>query len=244
MTREAMISGRATHKTVIHSLMMKLAITMITDIRAVSAPDLSVDNEVIDLSRTVLPGGKRLSGVCWSVVGGSAGEALLSVLSFFYGLTLKKLPDYGVWLLVGDSVWQPDTRIVRYHRLWGALAARGLKVSHACNPQELMIVEDGKLKFFGAIKLSELSVKSVAEVLLRERCAYVSVLPGSVEPKGILELGWTGDLAEDFKLLIGLVEDGGLLVKRYGEFGDREKGVVAIGCSKPINLILSWYRKQ
>lgn len=219
--------------------MMKQAITMTTDIRVVSAPDLSVANEVINLSCVPLPEDEVLAGVYWFSVGCSACEALQSVLRFVYGLIVKKMPGYRVWLLVGNSAWQPDTRIVRHRKLWGALTARGINISHSCNAQEVMREEDGALKFFGSVQLSELSTESVVNVLLEENCSYIVALPGTIEPDNFVDIGWSGDLSGDFKIIETLIKCGGLLFKRSGEFDDKEKGIVGVGQPALVNLFVS-----
>jgi hypothetical protein len=212
---------------------------MTTDIRVVSAPDLLVDNEVINLGYVRKQDGHALAGVSWSVEGVSTFESLLSTLRFVYGLIGKKLLDYRVWLFIGNSAWQPDTRIVRHRKLWGALAARGIEVSNTSEKQEMMCESDGELKFFGAAQLSELSVRSVSKAFLDERCTYLVALPNSIGPENILGIGGSGILREDSKFIDALIEHGGLLVKRYGEFDDNEKGVVAVGRPDIVKLLIS-----
>lgn len=121
----------------------------------------------------------------------------------------------------------------------GALAARGIDVPNACDKQEVMYEFDGKLKFFGAIQLSGLYVRTVAEVFLQERCSYMSVLPGLTGVEDVLGAGWSGDIAEDSNFITSLVERGGLLIKRFGEFDDEEIGVVAIGRPELVKLLVN-----
>lgn len=212
---------------------------MTTDIRVVSAPDVFVDNEVINLGRVRQQGGPALAGASWSIMGVSAHEALLSILRFVYGLIGEKLLNYRVWLLIGNSAWQPDTRIVRYRKLWDALTARGIGVSNTFDKQEVMRESEGKLKFFGVTQLSELSIRSVAKVISEERCTYLVALPSSSRPEDFLGIGWSGDLAEDSKFIDGLAERDGLLIKRFGEFDDEGRGVVAVGPPELVKLLIT-----
>ena len=207
---------------------------MTTDIRVASAADLTIKNDVMSMH---VPDGIALAGVSWLVVGSSASEALLSVLRFVYSLIGKKLTGYKLWLLVGNSAWQPDTRIVRHHKLWGGLRARGIEVSHISNLQEAMLESGGKLKFFGAAQLSELSVVSVVKALSEERCTYLVALPSSFDPQNILEIGWSGEFAEDFNLIAYLLKSGAVLIKQLGEFDDKERGMVAIGQPEIVKLL-------
>lgn len=227
-----------TPRIVEHTLMTRPAITMTTNVRVVVAPDLFLDNEIINLRCARGLERQALAGVSWSVKGGVACEGLLSVLTFVYGLVKRRLLDHRVWLLVGNSAWQPDTRVVRYRKLWKSLAARGIEISNACEKQELMYELDGKLKFFGAIQLSGLYVRTVVDVFLQERCSYMSVLPGSTGIEGVLGAGWSGDIAADFNFITSLIERGGLLVKRFGEFDDEEIGVMAIGRPELVKLLV------
>jgi hypothetical protein len=212
---------------------------MTIDIRVVSVPDIFVDNEVINLGRVRQQEGSVLAGASWSVVGVPAHDALLSTLRFVYGLIGEKLHNYIVWLFIGNSAWQPDTRIVRYRKLWGALAARGMEISNTFDKQEVMCESDGKLKFFGVAQLSELSIRSAAKVIFEERCTYLVALPSSTGPGDFLGIGWSGDLVEDSKFINGLAEYDGLLIKRFGEFDDEERGLVAIGRPELVKLLIS-----
>ena len=197
--------------------------------RVASAADLFAENEVLNIGRMHLPNDIALGGVSWLVVDSPASEALLSVLRYVYSLIGGKLPSYQLWLLVGNSAWQPDTRIVRHYKLWGGLKARGIEISHVSDLQEVMRESEGKLKFFGAAQLSELSVASVVKALLEERCTYLVALPSNLTPQAILEIGWTGELAEDSSVITRLNKSGAVLIKQLGKFDDKERGVVAIG---------------
>jgi hypothetical protein len=211
---------------------------MITNIRLVSAADLSVSNEVMNFNRRELHG-STLAGAAWIIDGATPRDALLSTLKLAYNSISKKLPDHVIWLLIGSSAWEPDTRIVRYRKLSGALAGRGIKISHASDWQEIMLESAGKIKFFGAMRLSELSVNSVVHTLLEEHCTYLVALPYDRPPQGVLEIGWSGNLAEDYDTVIYVSTLGGLLLKSVGEFDDNERGVVAIGQPGLVTALLS-----
>lgn len=202
---------------------------MTTNIRFSSVSNLTVDNDVMNLRWShSLPDGPP-GGATWLITGYSANESLRFVLAVVFSAIQEKFPEYNLWLLVGNSAWQPDTKIVRYYKLWGALAARGIKISHGMCSQEVMVEYGGKLKFFGAVKISELSIGSVANALSQERCAYLAALPSHVSPEMIITDGWSGDLEEDFKLISYAMKEKGLVLRRVGEFDDVEKGLIAVG---------------
>lgn len=100
------------------TLMMKSEIIMTADIKVESAPDLLVNNEVFNIRCARKREGEVLSVASFLTAGASC-ELVSSVLNYLYELIEKKLPDYDLWLFIGSSAWQPDTRIVRHRKLWG-----------------------------------------------------------------------------------------------------------------------------
>lgn len=93
---------------------------MTTNTKVISTPDISMINEVIGAIYESEDSELVLSAASFLVSDVLKG-ALIGVLGFVYSLINKNMPDYNVWLFLGNSAWQPDTRIVRYRKLWGAL---------------------------------------------------------------------------------------------------------------------------
>ena len=238
MMQEVTISVQVIPKIVGPTLTMKLEITMTIDTQVVSTPDISITNDVInphwasDDFRSVLSAASFL-------VADASNASLVGVLSFIYSLIDKKLPGYDVWLLLGNSAWQPDTRIVRYRKLWGALKFRGSEISGGSDSQESVVEACEKLKFFGAVRLSELSIATVIDVIIEERCSYIAATPRTFGFKRILDVGWSGSVAEDFSLFFHVCEENGLLFKQVGEFDDHEWGFISIGLPEIIEKLLS-----
>lgn len=213
---------------------------MTTEIRVRSAPDLLVANEVMNIRGVHLPECSTLAGASWSIlsIGSFRYDALLSVFQFVHNVIIKRLPGYNIWLLIGDSTWQPDTRIIRYYRLWGGLKARGVEILPASRSHEVLHESEGKLKFFGATQLSELSIGPAVKALLEERCSYVAALPNNLGIEYILETGWSGDLVEDSSVISFVAKNGGLLLRRLGGFDDEERGLVAVGQPELVRILL------
>ncbi|WP_256593154.1 hypothetical protein [Pseudomonas sp. 2822-15] len=211
---------------------------MTIDIQIVNAPDISLTNNVInpqwaeDNFRAVLSAASFL-------VADKSNASLAGVLSFICRLIDKRLPEYDVWLLLGNSAWQPDTRIVRYRKLWGALKFRGYEISEGSDSQESVVEAHGGLKFFGALRLSKLSIASLIDVIVDERCSYIVATPKAFEFKCSLDVGWSGSLAEDYSLCCQVCREDGLLFKQVGEFDDHEWGFISIGSPEIMEKLLS-----
>ena len=206
------------------------------DIKIASSDD-TVSNEVINLSYF----NGRVAGersVASFLVEGTSSDLLVSVLAFVYSLAVKKIPGHDFWLLLGNSAWQSDTRMVRYRKLWGALKFRGHEVVGGADLQESLIEMGGKLKFFGALRLSELSFNTAIGALLAERCSYFVLLPRGYRVRSVLCKGWSGQLTEDLDFIDCICKENGLIFKSVGEFDDVERGFVSIGSTELIRQLL------
>jgi len=216
--------------------MMKLEIIM--TIEVLRAADVTEENDVINVSCARDKKAGMLSAASFLVARDSRGGVGV-VLDFIFTLLSEKFPEHDIWLFVGNSSIQPDTRIVRYRKLWGALKSRGLEVLGGMDFRETIVYDGQGIKFFGASRLSGLSVESVVNIILNERCSYVAALPKSFKFNEALEHGWVGDLVEDLDYCYCACERNGLIFKRVGEFDDGQRGFVSIGSPNSINLLLS-----
>lgn len=211
---------------------------MTTDIQVASATDLSVENSVMNVRSEAFPAGVSLAGATWLTVGVPPSEAMRIVLQFVLGEVRRRASEFSIWLFVGHSAWQPDTRIVRYHKLWGSLRARGTEIPLLGRQQEALLESEAGLKYFGAVQASEFTAESLAQVLLKERCAYLILGPDSMDVTKIIKQGWSGELSEDVSLLMGVSQAEGLTLKILGEFDDKEWGILAIGQPSILSALL------
>jgi len=92
-----------------------------------------------------------------------------------------------------------------------------------------MLEKMGKIRFFGAKVISELSIKSVIKVLSKERCSYLLALPEGTDIKKALISGWDVLDGFDKNLLQYVIDNKALLFKIVGEFDDVENGFVGLG---------------
>jgi len=219
--------------------MTNRVIIMTTEIEVVTSCDLSLNNEVMDFKQIKLLGNEKLAGSSWTLVSMSAYDALFTIVSKIYSKIISKLPEYHVLLFAGNSAWQSDNRIIRYHKLWNALRLKGIEIPHTNLSNEVCLESEGKVKFFGAMKLSDSIIHVAVKVILNDRCTYLVALPCHIDIQEILECGWAGCFLEDDNFIINIYKKNGLLIKRYGEFDDREKGVVIIGKPDLIQMLSS-----
>lgn len=218
---------------------IRRATTMTINIRVEAAENLFTKNEVINFAQAAAPSTNAVAGASW-VVDGSSYEAFLLVFNHVLTLVKSRLPDHELWLLVGSQVWQPDTRVVRYYKLWDGLRRRGLKIpDNKQSIEEVMIESQGKLKFFGAAKLFEFAVEEAARILFEEHCAYVVAWPSGLPVHTLLEHGWSSDARPDLEFISRSADSDALLLKKIGEFDDPERGLLAMGRQPVVNALFS-----
>jgi hypothetical protein len=211
---------------------------MTIDVHLAFAPDVTRHNSVLNLRDAGIQAG-QLSAASWVAAEGNGPEAMSVVLKSVHKALQATLPQHVNWLLVGDSTWQPDTRVVRHHGLWNALKSRNLDIPLTCRAEEALIEARGRLKYFGAAHLSVFSIDAAARVMHFERCAYVASMPPSFEVQALTLVGWTGDFRDDGELVQRFARAGGLLFKRYGEFDDPEVGLVGVGSPEVLKRLAS-----
>jgi hypothetical protein len=199
------------------------------DIRTVSTMDVSKENETYNISENLLPPNSTVSAIRWLSSSRNHFEARILVLRAIFSLILEKLPDLRLWCIVGDSAWQTDTRIIRHKKLFKRLKARGVEITHANSFIEEIVERDGKLKFFGAAQLSELSIESIVSLMAEESCSYLLAVPEEFGIQAITTRGWDACGTIDSSLLCSVVENNGLILKMIGTFDDPETGFVGLG---------------
>lgn len=201
---------------------------MTTDIRTSCTVDAFSENDLLFLDRSVFPQDLGLSAVGWLATKVHSVESFPDVLAFVLTCVSEQLTDYDFWLLVGNSAWQPDTRVVRYRKLFNALSVRGINFEAVKERFEAMIERDGKLKFFGAVRLDGSMVPTASLTMKAGACTYIAALPRDRKRQFPLETGWSGNWNEDSCMVATIVGEGGILFRRVGYFDDPETGLVAL----------------
>lgn len=201
---------------------------MTTRIKFDWAEDISRPNKVMNFRGINFPRSYTLGAASWLIDAIPLSDSFLMILRSVYALILGRLPGYRIWLLMGTSAWQPDSRVVRHRKLWGGLKARGIEISHVAAQSEVTLEAEDKLKFFGSAQISELSLVSVAKAMFEERCTYLVALPEHASVSDLVAMGWTGKFHDDVRLLDYINRTDGVVVSKVGNFDDVERGLVAV----------------
>jgi hypothetical protein len=146
--------------------------------------------------------------------------ALASALSRFDTAKLRSVS----YALVSNEVDQPDNSITRH---WGI---RALLKYYSLNVDKREIVQTshmvaGGVRFTAAVPVSLDCVNTVAKFIEIPAC-YIGI---NIEPPTIdkiLTQPWHGNVTSDAGVIQQACAEGGLLIKKFGAFDDRRRGVV------------------
>lgn len=211
---------------------------MTINIKTTSTMDVSKNNDAYNIGENKLPTNTKVAACSWLLSSKTHLEARLAILRVIFNLIIMQAPKLQLWCFVGDSAWQDDTRIIRHKKLFKRLKSRGAEVTHATEFYECMQECEGKLKFFGASLLSELSIESVVEMIAEEPCSYLVAMADGFDVSAAIQSGWDTNDFVDRDLLSYVVENNGLIFKVVGEFDDPESGFIGLGAPELIKKLV------
>lgn len=205
---------------------------MISEIQAYYAPDVFVTNEVICLRRSSRLGNIDLAGFALISENQMPNVSHRRALEHLSSIASEKFCNLEFWLLAGHSVWQPDSRISRYHKLWRSLEKRGLDVCIGRNTREAAVESNDGIRFFGASQLDVKSCPQVASILEAEPISHLVAL--KLDSEGLIDDlltdGWDrSSIGPSEKILKEVCSNGGLVFWLAGTFDDVESGLVGLG---------------
>jgi hypothetical protein len=174
----------------------------------------------------------------WTLSGRSPINCLERVLVYVYEWFSQNLSGYRFWLLLGHSAWQPDTKMVRYRKLFNSLAANGINFEGIEQRKEAIVERDRKIKFFGAVQLDASVLSLVPETMPIRSSTYIVLIPEGKETSFPLADGWTGQRNADGSLIEIIAERKGIVFQRTGFFDDPEAGLVAVGSRDVLGNVL------
>jgi hypothetical protein len=214
---------------------------MTTNLVIESADDILENEHLLRTSSVSADNYSNLVALSLGIKSYQLWEAKREVLTLILDTVRMVFPKYSLWLFTGNSAWQDDTRIIRHKGFWSFLAR---VLAGQAKPQEFyeeIVTAKGKLKFFGAMPISQLSIDSILKVLKYERTTCLIAFPRELddEVRLLLRQGWTADRVLDVPLLASIAQNNALLFRPFGEFDDREGGFYVIGELPSVQTLLT-----
>lgn len=97
------------------------------------------------------------------------------------------------FLMIGHEVWQSDSRIVRFNKLWRALATRSITLPAGERSEEYPVESEAGIKFFGFIECANAEAQRILDVL-QSGLASALIATSAKNPgdllRSVAKLGW------------------------------------------------------
>ena len=213
---------------------MQRAATLTTKIEVRNTFDISRKNDVFNVPQLRGIDFPQVAGYCMFIQYTDRVKSRILILNEIFDLIQKKYSNLVFWLVASNSSWQNDTRVVRYKKFLKGFPKRGIGIQHALDFNEYVIEKQGQIKFVAAVKLSMLSIDSVAIIMEEEKNSYLIALDKDDPVENIVKHGWDSSSFIDLELLMSVVETRGILIKAIGEFDDIDNGFALLGEQKII----------
>jgi len=204
---------------------------MIDGLQTTSTMDATTRNDTFNINDNFSPHVEKIAACAWFTNSRDHVESRILVLKEIFSLISSKSKNLNIWCILGDSFWQPDDRIIRYKKFFKRYKRIGVDLLHASNFIEQEVELEGKLKYFGAAKLSKQSIPSTVNSMIRAPYSYIIAVPQEFDIHALLSMGWDNRDLFDRGVLIKVVENNGLVLRAFGFFDDPESGYT--GLAKP-----------
>ena len=166
----------------------------------------------------------------WEIIGDyrRREEYLQYLISQLYDYSTKN--NFNLYLVLGDDCFNDNTRIIQYYKLWKLLKKQHLEVRNSIYSDEIMIMKNDKVKFFGGIQvLGRESVSDIVSILLAKQTAHLLLLPEGLKVTIFLQSGFSKIINENGEYIENVVGSGGIVLFREGYFDDRNTGFIGFG---------------
>lgn len=206
---------------------MKGGITLTTNVAFSTASNIFLKNEVFFVSG---PDGKDesypVAVSMWSVRDCAPVESLNITLSCAIDSLRAVRSSDEFWLIIATPVAQIDTKILRHRKLTGWLESSGVDIEGLKFREEIRSCKGG-IRFFGISRLEKFDMLKMPNILLRQKAAYLVSPPLGFDQDDLFSFDWLGDIRKDVDFVREFVRTGGIVLKNFGEFDDRDRGVFA-----------------
>lgn len=215
------------------------------DFRIEVAPNLFEPNPCLRLTRPT-SSDSSTNLACITILRDDAqvsrSDASWSCLLHAWTSIFRHGPPLKCWL--NACVRQENTRIARHQGLWKTLVKQGLPRTVLSTAEVMVENDDNTLGFYGAIGVDGEWMQVFRPVVTAASRSFLTLLPrdDSAQVELLIGTGWRRGLvqAEELSQIATIVAmQGGVLLRLFGEFDDREAGVDCIMNPELYRQILS-----
>lgn len=143
-----------------------------------------------------------------------------------------------LYIATGDLDYRKKTKLANYFKLWKYLNKEGIIISEGTYIDEIEIIRNKEIKYFGAIRLNSFnSIEDTVKLLNHQINSHLLILPKNINVNDVINHGFTYTIKENKKYLLHVSNVGGLALFKEGEFDDMHCGFIGIGSSRIINYL-------
>lgn len=213
--------------------------------RMVLAPDLFQRNECVNLTWSGSephPDLAAITVMLTASVGDDRPDLIWACVHRASSMIERDLASYSPWLCASDC--GVNNRMTQHRALWRGLATRGFKPTVRHTPETSLEIGGGSICFYGAAELVRENLESLHPIVTPASRSFLAWMPSATVPDvgGMVAAGWMrglSDLGELGRIARVLSSQGGIVLRLFGEFDDRETGVDCIMSAEIYHLLSS-----
>lgn len=217
--------------------MTRSAITMTTEIRKKYAADVTIDNDVFNISADRLPDGLTLSAICWEFPGPHELENDAKLIGSILQMVFRATEPRDVWMCFGNAVWNPESRIARHITLWGYLKRGGIEFPNTSRKIDRLVSVNGEKGVYAAVQIKAFEEDHRLWTKRWNINDHLAIVPAGGNISSLVDQGWRFDDIVGYGAFDFLVKQSGIILRKYGDMGSNDHGMLAVGRQEEINAV-------
>lgn len=210
---------------------------MTTKIQKQYAPDVTVRNDVFNISSDRLPNKLAISAVSWVIPGPHKLENDNRVIGAILSTVFRAANPRDVWMCFGNAVWNPESRIAKHITLWGYLKRAGIEFPDTNQKIDRLVNVNGKIGSYAAVQLDGYDAKHPLWMRCWNGDDHLAIIPSGGEISSLIDQGWDWHDAVGFGAMEFFTKHSGIILRKYGDVGSFDHGLLALGKQEEIGAV-------
>lgn len=210
---------------------------MTTKILEEYAADVTVNNGVFNLSSDRLPNGLTISAISWVIPGPHELENDNRIIGTVLSSVFRAAAPRDVWMCFGDAVWNPESRIAKHVTLWGYLKRDGIEFPDTSQKIDRLVNVNGKMGVYAGVHLNGYNADHPLWTSCWNGNDHLAIVPAGGDISSLTDQGWDWHDAVGHGALGFLANHSGIILRKYGDIGSFDHGMLALGKQEEIRAI-------
>ncbi|MCR9139479.1 MAG: hypothetical protein NXI27_25995 [Alphaproteobacteria bacterium] len=225
------------YKTVDRTSTIQRAIIMNTKIRKQYAADVTIANDVFNISPDRLPRGLTMSAISWEFPGPHELENDAKVIGTILQTVFGATEPRDVWMCFGEAVWNPESRIAKHITLWGYLKRGGVEFPDTNQKIDRLVSVNGEKGVYAAVQIKAFEADHRLWTKRWGINDHFAIVPAGGDISSLIDQGWEFEDIVGYGAYDFLVKHSGIILRKYGEMGSHDHGMLAVGRQEEIRAV-------